>query len=303
MLTAKGHVVLRDGRRLGYSAAGPPNGRPVLYMHGAIGSPVRCSDQLAETISSLGIRYLMPERPGFGLSSVLPGRTVADWARDVDELADALGLGRFSVVGVSAGAPYAIACAALLGRRVAATAAVSAMPPGFAPGRARGMSLRYRAGLGILRAHPRASIRAGDRILEFLRRHPGLLARTLASGAPRSDRRLLSEGEARDTAVRSFFQAARRGVRPMIEDYSVCSADWGFGLSRVAATVHVWHGAHDHLVPLAAARWMASELPDAELRISERDGHFFFRSRLPEIFSPLVAPLEESPPTRLELAA
>ena len=111
MLTAKGHVVLRDGRRLGYSAAGPPNGRPVLYMHGAIGSPVRCSDQLAETISGLGIRYLMPERPGFGQSSDLPGRTVADWARDVGEFADALGLERFSVVGVSAGAPYAIACA------------------------------------------------------------------------------------------------------------------------------------------------------------------------------------------------
>jgi pimeloyl-ACP methyl ester carboxylesterase len=264
---------------------------------------VRCSDQLAETISGLGIRYLMPERPGFGQSSDLPGRTVAGWARDVGEFADALGLERFSVVGVSAGAPYAIACAALLGRRIAATAAVSAMPPGFDPWRARGMSLRYRAGLGILRAHPGASIRAGDRILEFLRRHPGLLARTLASGAPRSDRRLLSEGEARDTAVRSFFEAARRGVRPMIEDYSVCSADWGFALAGVAGTVHVWHGAHDHLVPVAAARRLASALPDAELRISKQDGHFFFRSRLREIFAPLVAPLWTSPPTRLELAA
>jgi pimeloyl-ACP methyl ester carboxylesterase len=303
VLTANSHVVLRDGRRLSYFAAGPAHGAPVVYMHGAIGSPVRCSDSLAATIRAFGIRYLMPERPGFGGSDSAPGRSVASFAADIEGFADALGLGRFSVVGVSAGAPYALACAVRLAGRVAAAAAVSSMPPGLQPRRARGMGMRYRAGLGLLHAHPGACARTGDRALDFLRRHPGVLGRVIVSGAPASDKRLLADREARDTAVRSFFAAAHRGVRPMVEDFAVCCADWGFALGEVESPVHLWHGERDRLVPLAAVQRMAAAIPAARLEVSADDGHFFFRSRLPEIFAPLVSPLQPGSATRLDLAA
>jgi pimeloyl-ACP methyl ester carboxylesterase len=66
---------------------------------------------LDAAVASLGIQYLVVDRPGFGGSDPHPGRTVTDFADDVEQLADALGLDRFAVVGVSAGAPYAPACA------------------------------------------------------------------------------------------------------------------------------------------------------------------------------------------------
>ncbi|WP_404828537.1 alpha/beta fold hydrolase [Streptomyces canus] len=46
------------------------------------------------------------DRPGYGDSDRLPGRRGADAARDVAEPAGALGLGRFSVLGHSSGAPH-----------------------------------------------------------------------------------------------------------------------------------------------------------------------------------------------------
>lgn len=58
------------------------------------------------------------DRPGIGHSDLQPGRRLEDWPLDVAELADALGLERFAVVGDSAGGPYALACAALMGDRV-----------------------------------------------------------------------------------------------------------------------------------------------------------------------------------------
>jgi pimeloyl-ACP methyl ester carboxylesterase len=64
---------------------------------------------LDAAVASLGIQYLVVDRPGFGGSDPHPGRTVTDFADDVEQLADALG--RFAVVGVSVGAPYALACA------------------------------------------------------------------------------------------------------------------------------------------------------------------------------------------------
>ena len=129
-------VRLRDGRRLTYRAIGDSAGFPVVYLHGAIGSPRWRSPALDAAVDSLGIRYVAVNRPGFSGSDPCPDRTVADHAADVEELADALGWQRFSVIGVSAGAPFALACAWRLPGRVVAAAAASPLTP--AP------SLRYR---------------------------------------------------------------------------------------------------------------------------------------------------------------
>jgi pimeloyl-ACP methyl ester carboxylesterase len=80
-------------------------------------------------VDALGIRYLAVNRPGFGGSDPSPDRTVADYGADVEDLADALGLERFSVMGVSAGAPFALACAWALPARVVAVAAASPLAP------------------------------------------------------------------------------------------------------------------------------------------------------------------------------
>jgi pimeloyl-ACP methyl ester carboxylesterase len=131
-------VEVRDGRRLTYAALGCAGGFPILYMHGAIGSPHWRSPALDAAVTALGVRYLAVNRPGFGGSDPCPGRTVADYAADVEDLADALGWDRFSVIGVSAGAPFALATAWALPERVVAAAAASPLAPPGSP------SLRYR---------------------------------------------------------------------------------------------------------------------------------------------------------------
>ena len=54
------------------------------------------------------MRLISVDRPGIGLSDPLPGRRLLDWADDVRELANALELRRFRVVGLSGGglAPF-----------------------------------------------------------------------------------------------------------------------------------------------------------------------------------------------------
>src|SRR6185295_8620516 len=50
------------------------------------------SPQLDALIAQTGIRYVVVDRPGFGRSEPSPGRTVAAFAADVEDLADALGV-------------------------------------------------------------------------------------------------------------------------------------------------------------------------------------------------------------------
>jgi pimeloyl-ACP methyl ester carboxylesterase len=301
MLTARGEVELSDGRRLAYSVAGPRDGFPVLYFHGAIGSPPRRSDALEAEIARSRIRYLMVDRPGFGGSDPRPGRCVADFAGDVEQLADALRFDRFSVVGVSAGAPYALACARALPERLLGAAAVSSIPPGLKLRHARGMDARYRLGLIALARWPRLIARLGDSVVELVRRRPQLLARAMSAGAGASDRSLLADAEARETAARSFLAATARGVAPMIEDYLVCRRDWGFSPAAVAGRVHLWHGVEDRLMPIALVRPLAAALPNCRPAFTSGDGHFFFRCRIGEILGPLVPgrALEERGVSRL----
>jgi pimeloyl-ACP methyl ester carboxylesterase len=242
-------VELRDGRRLTYSAAGDPDGFPVYYLHGAIGSPRWRTPALDELIARLGVLYLVPNRPGFAGSEPSPGRTVADFSLDVEDVANALGHRWFSVVGVSAGAPYALACAWALPERVTAIAAASPMSPPSGPGASSG--LRY----GI----PRLAFGA-----------PGL-------GALTADATLRAMGLRRATAPQA-----------MIEDYEVCRRPWGFDPAEIPGPVSIWHGSRDILVPPKHALRLAAAMPACSTHIEPGGGHFFFSRRLAEIIGPLA---------------
>jgi pimeloyl-ACP methyl ester carboxylesterase len=164
-------IYLRDGRRLTYRALGRRDGFPVLYMHGAIGSPRWRSPALDAAVAGFGIRYVVVDRPGFGGSDQRPGRTVADFGADVEDLADALGWERFSIVGVSAGAPFALAGAWALPERVVAAAAASPFAPPAS-------TLRYRVPAAGFRL-PVAGPLAYDAALRLLRARSATAPRSM----------------------------------------------------------------------------------------------------------------------------
>jgi pimeloyl-ACP methyl ester carboxylesterase len=274
---------LPDGRRLAYLSAGPPDGALVLYLHGAIGSPQHACPELDAVVEELGIRYIMVSRPGFGGSDPLPGRTLLGFAADIAALAEQLGSERFAVVGVSAGGPYALACAHELPERVAVAAVVSSMSPSPGAQLGGGLGLPARAALRVLRRHPRACARAAAAVLEVVRRHPRLVARIMTAGAAPADRRRLDESESRELAAARFLAAAGGGVAGMIDDYLLCSGSWGFQLCDVRVPVQLWHGVQDPLVPVDEALHMATALPRVQTALDPDEGHFFYRRRLREI--------------------
>jgi pimeloyl-ACP methyl ester carboxylesterase len=118
---------LRDGRTLGCGIWGSPSGIPVLGFHGTGTS--RLFHYGDEVPRAAGVRLVLPDRPGFGLSDPHMSGTLLDWAQDVEELANSLQFHRFAVFGVSGGGPPALACGLALPNRVAAVGLVSAVGP------------------------------------------------------------------------------------------------------------------------------------------------------------------------------
>ena len=230
----------------------------------------------------------MVSRPGFGGSDPQPGRALLDFAADAAAVADHLGRERFAVVGVSAGAPYALACAHELPDRVAVAVVVSSMPWACPPDRMAGVSIPARAALRVLRGRPRACTRTGDALLGIARRHPQLVARAMQAGASPADRRQLRDVQARSHATGRFLQAAGRGLGPMVDDHGLCAGDWGFNPRDVHGRVQLWHGVNDALVPVDEALLLAAALPDVQVALAPGEGHFFYRRRLREILGELV---------------
>lgn len=107
---------------LAYETWGPSEGPPVLLLHG-FPDDARSWDTVAKGLASAGHWVIAPYLRGFGLTWFLDDATprsgqLAALVTDVLELADGLGLERFTLVGHDWGARAAQAVAALHPERV-----------------------------------------------------------------------------------------------------------------------------------------------------------------------------------------
>ena len=64
---------------------------------------------------------------------------------------------------------------------------------------------------------------------------------------------------------------------------------WGFELSKIKIPVLLMHGKQDDFVPFAHGKWLAENIPNAEARLFDDDGHLsLFENRIEEIHSWLL---------------
>lgn len=269
-----GSVHLADGRRLAYASLGPPDGFPVIYLHGAVGTALTATPELVAAVERLGVRWISLSRPGFGRSDAHAARTLLTVASDVGELARRHGWPQLAVVGVSSGGPYALACGYALPGLVAAVGVTAGISPLCAPHRVPGLPLATRAGLCLLATAPRSSAAVLGAATKLLRARPEAVVAALGGGAA--------------PAVHALAAATERGVRGIVDDYLVCTRPWGFAPSAITAPVHVWHGGRDRLVPAGHAAQLAAAVPRGEASIEPDADHFFFRRRSAEITERLV---------------
>ncbi|GEO40374.1 alpha/beta hydrolase [Skermanella aerolata] len=268
-------ITLPDGRRLGIAEYGDPAALPVLYCHGFPSCRLEPS-----MLPVSGIRLIAVDRPGYGLSDPLSGRTLLDWPQDIASVADALGLGRFAVAGVSGGAPYAAACAARLKDRIIGLALICGIaPPGEGKEGANGAG--WEAGGAAARLMTLDRLPGTVPVIAALARRlvvgvdsPRLLRTLLRFGhLPEPDRAVLSAGFG-IPVLDNFREALRQGIGGAVADARIYARPWGFDPAGIVAPTVIWHGNLDNQVPVAAAEVYARLIPHARLCLLEGEGHF-----------------------------
>jgi pimeloyl-ACP methyl ester carboxylesterase len=280
-----GAVHLGNGRTLTYAECGDPDEWPVIECHGNPGCRVLLWDE--GVAARLGVRLITVDRPGIGLSSPDPGRSVADWAGDVGELCDAIGFERFSLLGHSVGGAYACACAERLGQRVASMALVSSIAPLDRPGAFAelGRPLQW----SLARDHP-AIARGVFAAQALLGRLPlWALRRPAGARLPVADRAVLEDDpRVVERGAAMVSEAVRQGPDGLVEDLRVAMRPWGVDLSAISVPTTVWQGDQDRSIPPAWGELLARSIPGARLRLCPGAGHLMIVANLAPILEDLL---------------
>jgi len=121
-------ITLPDGRRFAFQTMGDLDGFPVIVLHGTPGSSRQLA-ALGPPARERRLAVIAPDRPGYGGSSHDRSRTIASGARDLGRLVAHLGLERCGVVGLSGGGPTALACGAVMAKRLTGIATVGGVGP------------------------------------------------------------------------------------------------------------------------------------------------------------------------------
>ena len=272
-------VLLRDGRLLGFATYGDRNGRPVFLFHGTPGSR-RGPRPRSVSLHHAGIRLIAFDRPGYGKSTRMQHRTVADTAADVCDLADYLGIERFTVVGRSGGAPHALACVALHPERALRAAALASvaprelMGPAWYDGMARENAEAYRAAEAGLESYT-AYITPKMNELRAMQDPKDLSA---------PDRRVVADFGIRAALYEQFNEALGESAAGWIDDSLALVQPWGFDPGGITRPVLLWHGTEDAFSPLFHARWLAERIPGAELQVAAGASHLTATETLPSVF-------------------
>ncbi|MFG2359028.1 alpha/beta fold hydrolase [Streptomyces sp. NPDC048521] len=256
-------VKTADGRTLHVYDTGTGDGPArltVVWHHGTpnLGAP---PEPLLPASRRLAIRWVSYDRPGYGASTPLPGRRVGSAAADAACVADALGVGRFAVMGHSGGGPHALACAALLPDRVLGAVSVAGLAPYGAEG------LDWFAGMCD---SGRASLTAAAGGRRAKSRHEAQAAYDPAMFTEADHAALAGDWSWFEDVV---TPALAGGPGGLIDDDLAYVDDWDCDPRTITCPVLLLHGGRDRVAPSAHAQWLADRCRRSTLRLRPDDGH------------------------------
>ncbi len=274
-----------DGSVIAVEVAGEQGAAPVLLCHGLADS--RLSARLfTQAARELGWRIVAPDRPGTGGTDPRRLRRLADWAEDAALVLDGVRAEPAALPGISAGGPFAAACAARIPGRVRSLTLICPLgPPGWP---AREMAPGERLSSGVARHAPAFGSWSLGRLAALARRSPWLFPCLATSELPGTDRRAIAQPGMRDAFLVSYAEAFRRGSRGVAQDLRVLTRPWGFQLGSITVPTSIHHGDADMTVPPRHARLYAEAIPGAQLQRYPGHGHFSILAAARDMLAPLA---------------
>ncbi|XP_065855287.1 uncharacterized protein [Euphorbia lathyris] len=284
-------IKLRDGRYLAYKEHGVSKDvakYKIVFQHGFGSSrhDLVVENHLSPEFSEqLGVYIVSFDRPGYGESDPHPSRTLKSLTSDIEELADQLGLGsKVYIIGYSMGAELTWSCLKYIPHRLAGalllTPAINYWWPGFPA------NLSTEAFCKMLPEDQWAFRVAhytpwlsywwntqkwfpGSAIIA---NHPAIFSQ--------QDKEILAKFDRTSNFL--GYEKQQGEAESIHRDAAIAFGNWEFDpmdmenpFPNNEASVHLWQGDEDLLVPVKLQRYIAQSLPWIHYHELPGSGHLF----------------------------
>ena len=276
------HLVLPEGRRVGWTEWGSPRATPVLFCTGAGMSGTLGLG--ADVLQALGVRLLCVDRAGLGGSAPDPDKSLERYARDVAAVLRAEELVRPPVLGFSQGAPFAVALAGA--GLVSAVALVSGQDELAHPSTKRLLPPEVAAMVTAIETD-RAGFEAA-----FTPRVDAEGLWGLVLGMSAAEDRAHYEAPAFAAAYRaSLAEGFAQGPGGYVRDLTLAMGRWPTRPETLSLPVSLWYGGRDtspvHSPDHGAT--LASRFPNATRHVLAEEGSALLWTRARDILLELLA--------------
>ena len=280
------HIILPGNRKLGFAEYGNPAGFPILYCHGSQSSRLEMHYNLSFA-KEKELRILTVDRPGHGISDFNPAGTILSFAQDLKVLTEKLELASYSVVGMSAGSPFALGFSYLFPEKIHKTGIIS----GFAPLTTESkkvLSKEVKTMLSLAKSMPfllKIFLKVQAKQLAI---KPKKALNNFLQIMSEPDQLVLKNEKVMEVIESMFKEAFRNGSQGVAYEIStILVQKWGFELKEIKGRVQFWQGKEDNNVPYQWAELMTNECRHSELKLYEDEGHLIIFEHAAEIFGEL----------------
>ena len=280
-------VKLADGRRLAYVDRGDPNGIPLVFTRGILGSRLTAHPD-EQVLWDKRIRLLVPDRPGSGQSDPNPQHSLLSWADDVRQWMAHLGIERWQMMGFATGAAYALACAHQLPKQVISVVLTGAAPPINGMGDLRFFHGDLKHGLMLCRYSPALAPHVYGLLTKNLSSRVHQYFNDTVSVMPLCDQRVFADNRLRQNEANAVLEGAVNGNLTFMNELFIAGADWGFELKQIHTPLSLWHGKLDPYVGWQASEKMAAQCPHAKLHLLDDAGQYLIYSHWSQLLDEVL---------------
>ncbi len=264
---------LRHGRQLFYEVYGDPQGIPCYFYHGFPGSHVQAKVAHAQA-KQHGIQIITADRPGLGNSDFDENRSLRSTVKDTEELSNHLGHQKFYMIGVSGGAPYALASAHYLKDRILALGLVCPLGPLGEKEFRASFSRAGRFFFACVEKFPWITRKLYKKMILKFDTDPDRYLDRLTRGLSSRDRQATQNPEIKSILRSSFQHSYKQNPEHAMVDMKLYVTPWDFQISEIKIPTYLWHGTEDHIVPYQNSVLIQKAIPHADFFTFHGEGHY-----------------------------
>lgn len=277
-------IVLQDQRKLSYQHFGNEGGYPIIYCHGSQSSRLEMHYDLSFTHKH-DLNVITIDRPGHGNSDFNSKGSIKSFAHDVSQLLDHLKIDRCSVLGMSAGSPFAFGIANYFPEKINKVGIISGFAP-YSKQSSSFLSKEVKLLLKLAKSVP-FLLRVMLRIQSSqLKRNPQKSLKQFLQIMGEPDQAILKNPKVMEVIENMFTEAFKNGHQGVAHEISkILVQDWSFDLKEIKTPVEIWQGEKDNNVPKDWAVLMNERLPNSTLTLFPEEGHLIIFEHAEQIFS------------------